>query len=302
MTKNQHLIWRKYLAPWTEDITSTKGNIAYFNKITGKEKERKSICTIGCEKYTYDISTINEKDKEAILRYFNEWLNRFKSETKYVKAEFLKSDKILERDYIEHNFIGVIEQKGIKMLNDLYAGKFPFENPTISQQDWECRFDFFEFLSVQMLRTWRAREVIFDSIDQTIEKFNDTCFKGTTLAMFPLMMVVNSQVLASAFCKNNFYIELISNKTERNFITGDFPLINLCANFDKAEESLDEMELYYPITPRIAIICKNTIGSNITRATEDICEIDDFNKKIFKAAKKEVYAKNIEDLHIYFEK
>lgn len=333
-TKDQHLIWRKYLVPWTDDAATTKGNIAVYYKETNKEKERKSICNIGCEKYTYDISSITENDKKVIQFYFDKWLQTQSNFN--LKTAFVKSDKILERDYIEHNYIGVIEQKGIKMLQDLYVGRFPFDCPTIldqvgeflkfnilnrllsndklfsddeisllcdcalSQYDWvDKRYDFFEFLSVQMLRTWRSKENIFDSINKTIEKFNDTSLKGTTQAMFPLMMMVNSQILASALCKRNFYIELLNNETEHRFITGDFPIINLYADYDKVDESLDKMELYYPLTPRIAIICKNTISSNTTRTITSVCETDELNKKIFNAAKKEVYAKCVEDLRMY---
>ena len=150
-----------------------------------------------------------------------------------------------------------------------------------------------------MLRTWRSRDSILNSIKETIEKFESSCLQNTTEAMFPLMMVVNAQILATAFCKNNFYIELLKNETNQDFITGDFPIINLYAEYDKINESLDKMELYYPINPRVAIICKNSICKNTTTSVKDEAKVDEYNRKIIASAIKQVYAFKESDIKKY---
>ena len=150
-----------------------------------------------------------------------------------------------------------------------------------------------------MLRTWRSRDSILNSIKETIERFESSCLQNTTEAMFPLMMVVNAQILATAFCKNNFYIELLKNETNQDFITGDFPIINLYAEYDKINESLDKMELYYPINPRVAIICKNSIYKNTTTSVKDEAKVDEYNRKIIASAIKQVYAIKESDIKKY---
>lgn len=334
-TKKQHLIWRKYLAPWTDDIASTEGNIAYYDKVKKMGKPKKSITNIGFDKYSYDISMIKDEDKKAIIAYFEKWLNQ--QSLLKLEPKITESPDILERDFIEKNFISPIERKGISILEKLYQYEFPFEGPTVLEQfadflkyilfqtiltneklfsDEEIlslqkivlskfdgedkRYDFYEFFAVQMLRTWRSKETVLKSIIATVEKYDISCLKDTSEAMFPLMMVVNSQIFATAFCKNNFYIELLRNNTSQNFITGDFPIINLCADYNNTNLPVDRLELYYPITPKIAIICKNTIKKNCINDLNDITIIDSYNKMIFDAAVKEVYACcNSKDLETY---
>ena len=127
-------------------------------------------------------------------------------------------------------------------------------------------------------------------------------FLSTNLQIFQqfaLMMVVNTQILASAFCKNNFYIDLIKNETTQNFITSDFPLINLYADYNNIGETINNLELFYPITPQLSIICKNSIKENTTTIIRDATIIDAYNEKLFNASTKQVYGAKEEDLRKY---
>lgn len=334
-TIRQHLVWRKYLSPWTDNLDSSNGNIVCYYKAENKIIKNVSLENVGVQKYSYDISMINESDKKTVTQYFDKWLNNQKLIG--VKSKLTDSSDIFQKDFIENNFVCPIENNGIKFLNKLYKGEFPFEGPTVLEQfsdflkfnmlnnlfankclfsDMEIkelynltlskysgedlRYDFFEFIAAQMLRTWKSKDNILNSIKQTVEKFEDSCLKNTTTAMFPLMMVVNTQILASALCKNNFYIELIKNETAQDFITSDFPLINLCADYNNIGETINSLELYYPITPRLAIICKNSIKVNTTTAISSVAIIDSYNEKIFNAATKQVYGVKKEDLKKYF--
>ena len=330
-TKRQHLIWRKYLSPWTDNVDSNSGNIVCYDKVNNKIIKNVSLENIGVQKYIYDISMINDSDKKAATQYFDMLLNNRKLIR--VKSKITDSADIFKKDFIENNFICPIENNGIRFLEKLYKGEFPFEGPTelekildllkfnmlntlFSNESlfpdieiqkslnlglliYNCedlRYDFFEFIAAQMFRTWRSKETILNSIKQTVEKFEDSCFNNTTMAIFPLMMIANTQLLASAFCENNFYIELIRNETSQNFITSDFPLINLCADYNNSCETVNELELFYPIAPRCAIICKNSIRANTTTTIDDSTIVDAYNKKIFYAATKQVYAVKEEDL------
>lgn len=333
-TKRQHLVWRKYLSAWTNNPVTTNGYITCYFKQQNNLTKGVNIENVAVQRYAYDISMLTENDKKAVTLYYDHWI---KNQTFLkIRSEIPGLDDIFEKDYIENKFICPIEKKGIEILDKLSNEKFPFNGPTLleectellkkymltsllyadhpfsnkdieelcclatSQYDGEDpRYEFYEFISAQMLRTWRTKDTILNSIKETNEKFENSCLQHTTEAMFPLMMVINVEILATAFCKNNFYIELLKNETNQNFITSDFPIINLCAEYNKTNESINEMELYYPINPRVAIICKNSIDANRTIVIQEETTVDKYNRKIFDCATKQVYAAAENDLRKY---
>ena len=234
---------------------------------------------------------------------------------------------------ITNELLSIIEGHGNRILNELYNESFPFDkvaikdrileimrlnlnfalmgNPLLSEQeclalalyalehinDKDERFEFFEFFSSQFLRTWRGQDSVLNAAKEANEKFPDSSFCGTSEALFPLMLAINTFIFASYFTKNNFFIELLKNNTSKDFITADNPIINLCADYTKANTvSPKKDEWYYPITPRIAIICKNSINKNITSEITDIQQVEAYNLKIAQAATKQVYALAEEDL------
>ena len=327
-TKKQHLVWRKYLAPWTDKPESTDGYIFTFLK-----KENK-ICPInlmgvGVDRYTYDISMINEYDKNVAISYFKKWL---KSQTTVdIPIKINDSVEIYKKDFIENTFLHDIEEKGVKILGDLYNCKFPFNAPSINDQILnilelnllfsmsgeplitpnEClsllsyadehkdekdeRFEFFEFFAAQLLRTWRGQEAVIKSARETGEEFTDSPIGKTSEALFPIMLTINTFIFATCFVKKNYYIVLLKNKTSIDFVTGDNPIINLCANYE-GEKELDKDEWYYPITPHLALICKNNIKSNAIKEITEERLVEDYNFKIAQAATKQVYASTKQQL------
>lgn len=329
-TKKQHLVWRKYLAPWTDDPTTTNGRI--FMLLKSKKKIFPAHLTkVGVDNYTYDISMITEQDKKVAIAYLKKWLA---SQTALdIPLKINESEKIFVKDFIEKNYFSVIEGQGNRILNELYNERFPFNEIAIKHQifqlmhinlifallgeplftEKEClsfalkafehiddkdeRFEFFEFFSAQFLRTWRGRDAVLNAAEEASKKFPNSYFGGTSEALFPLMLAINTFIFATSFTKNNYYIELIKNNTNKNFITGDSPIINLCADYTKANsESPNEDEWYYPITPKLAIICKNSISKNITSEIKDEQQIEAYNLKMAKAATKQIYALTEEDL------
>lgn len=89
------------------------------------------------------------------------------------------------------------------------------------------------------------------------------------------------------------------NLSFQYFITGDCSVINLIADYNLKEENLKKLELFYPITPKLAIIYKNTIKNNTIKTIHDVNEIDKLNNKMYEAATKQVYACEKKDLNKY---
>lgn len=64
-TKKQHYVWRKYLAPWTNNGSLDTGKIFVYRKKTrGTQQviEQRGLMKIGFENYFYDISGFTKKD------------------------------------------------------------------------------------------------------------------------------------------------------------------------------------------------------------------------------------------------
>lgn len=333
MVKRQHLVWRNYLSQWTDDINSTNGNLCCYFKQTKKVLENVNINNLAVERYTYDISNINENDKSYVCNLLNAWLCK-KTDLK-LQGVIVNNNDIFKKDFIENNIISEIEINGIDILNILYSENFPFDGPTslekyislqkkvtlykmlsseinsdneISNNEYkqkdldnqeDKRFKFYEYISNQFLRTWKTKENILYAKEETLKMFPSSDLAKTTSSIFPLLMVIYTFILANALCENNFYIELIKNTSNQNFITGDCPVINLIADYNLKEENLKKLELFYPITPKLAIICKNTIKNNTIKTIHNVNEIDKLNNKIYEAATKQVYACEKKDLNKY---
>lgn len=286
---------------------------------------------VGVDNYTYDLSMIKEHDKKVAVDYFKKWLSQ--QTTLDLNLKITDAEDIIKRDFMENTFIHDIEEKGFSTLDNLYNFQFPFNGPSIQDQilnafrlnfsaallgeplfnkemclyllayaaenkdEKDARFEFFEFFAAQLLRTWRGRDSVLNAAEETRKHFPDSPICETSEALFPLMLAINTFIFANYFSKNNYYIELLKNTTNKNFITGDSPIINLCADYTNVKtESPNDDEWYYPITPKIAIICKNSINKNITSEIADIQQVEAYNLKIAQAATKQVYALTKEDL------
>lgn len=319
---------------WTDSPDNTTGKL-YCYDVIKNEIRHQSIGDVAVQNYSYDISTLNEADKKLVIDYFQRWLDKKITLTKcFVKLK--KTNEIFKKDYIETNFISFVEEQGLKMLKKLYDLQFPFEGRSELEKvekemsfvllqslfgytdikrienlcarslelrrnpSEDLRFKFYEFLCVQMFRTWRSKDNTFKAVSDTKKNFPETKFKDTTKAIFPLMMIVNAEMLANNLCEKDFYIELIENESGKNFLTGDFPVINLSADYKKEEES-KELIIYYPLSPLLAIKCTNSIKHNKIVKIKDDNIVDRYNKKIVEAATKQIYAKNKDDLSFLFE-
>lgn len=329
MTKKQHLVWRKYLAPWTNRPDDTAGQIYMYLK-GNRTTVRAPLMRVGVENYTYDMSMINEYDREIASAYFNEWLY---SNTNLKPAIHIKdSEDFSERDFIEKHVVGVIENQGIYFLNELYERRFPFNEipikyrllqflekalifglcgyPLLSEQEFsdiasearkhindkDPRYEFFEFFAAQLLRTWRGQDSVLCAAKEAKALFPDSPIAKTSPALFPLMMTINTLIFALHFSKENYFIELLINDTDKNFITADNPIINLCVDYTvRASKPPERAEWYYPVTPKIAIICKNNIRGNIKTTLTRKETVTEYNRKISQAATKQVYAASEQD-------
>lgn len=325
-TKRQHLVWRKYLSSWTDMPETTDGKIFVYDIKTG-EIRRSNINKVAVETYTYDISGRSEADELLCKSFLNYWFR--KNNLPIDANQFVFADGDAEKDFIENQYISKVECEGLGYLNKLRNGDFPYSGEsklrqniklfeqnlittlltgksTLSEQENDCivsqsqelsktkdeRLSFFEFFANQFLRTIRGRKAVLDAIESTKKRFPEKeLYQRTTKCLFPLIMCANTLIMAYSLWKGDFYLEILLNETEENLITSDEPIINLRVDYlNLPAEEISVMDLYYPVTPKIGLLCKHGGSKNMKRAIKEAEEIRMLNSKMFQGASRQVFS------------
>ena len=91
----------------TDDISSTEGNISWLLKDKNQVMPRQGINDVAVERYTYDISMINETDKKIVRQYYDKWLNS--QSFLQLKSRINDTEDIFKKDYIENNYICLLK-------------------------------------------------------------------------------------------------------------------------------------------------------------------------------------------------
>lgn len=100
--KKQHYIWREYLTRWTDSGDRFNGKLFVLRKLIRGKQERIEFCklqNIGFEKYYYDVTGFQEKDK-IILEQFLAHMQE-KELVKIGIEPKIFSEAAEQRDFIE---------------------------------------------------------------------------------------------------------------------------------------------------------------------------------------------------------
>lgn len=267
-TKKQHYVWRKYLAPWTNNNSST-GQIVCLrdNKVFTA-----SLMNVAHENYFYGIKELSKLERHIIYemtikrvtgrqRKINEnWLNLYCAPfdladevvrlhhsmgfpTDRVKIESNQEFKNWNIEYIEKLHCQ-IESTGIQYIDLIKQNDLSF---------WKIeksRDEFSFFLCNQYFRTKRMRDsltMIFAKYKAINEDFKDICPENMWL---PFSLVFASNV--GAHVTHDFSAVLLQAE-ESCFIVGDQPVTNTYSTFNM-QTPPDKMELFYPVTPHTALL------------------------------------------------
>jgi hypothetical protein len=273
MKKYNHVVWKYYLKPWA----NTKGIIIY--KKDGRIREG-NINKIGGENYFYklkplsvdelkfiekaycngDSPTIQEVNKEWLSIF--SWVNMLLSLREKIDNKDIQDDLDRLSKEFNENIHNKIENASQIYLDSLYKKDVSF----YETDNGNNGFNF--FVCEQYFRTSDMKKRIAKSYIP-IKNFNfENCWN-----IISHILAINLAGTLSIF-KNHFSCILLENNTETPFYTSDQPVINIAANkINERPLTMREFELFYPITPNIAIlIClkENLIGikSNIIMLDE----------------------------------
>lgn len=292
--KRQHFVWRKYLRKW-----ASNGRIFC---LMGERVFETGLMSIAQEKYFYELKELSEQeisllkaviecDSRPMIRRLNHnWIElfdnvfRLKRQLGVEGIASLEIDKMLDTLIcnLEEDFHCSIESEGDEFLELLYNRDLSFYD------DDERLMSFLFFICQQYFRTQNVRHNVTSLISES------NSFKDVNI---DAMWSVLRHVCATSFgCslyqeRDRFRLIMVENNSGLPFITGDQPVINTHAVGLRLEEEPEEVELYYPITPSIALLltgrgeyhAKKYVPANET-------DVWKYNKYIFDQSGKQVYS------------
>lgn len=327
--KRQHVVNRKYLTKWNNKNSKL---FCLFEGNEIKEINAKNICVYN---FFYKIDGINNMEKKSCLIIIGEGgreqlianTNNCSTLadlcTYYSKLDLqnysdpflkildftlfcslsktfldnnsnnlnLENKELLENNYREgiEDVETLVEALGFPFLNKLYTNSL--KNIKLEVPN------FIEFLCMQYSRT----NVMKNNGEKVFEQYKIDCDKfGIRFDKFwPLLHFSVSIKTADYLLGRELHITFLKNNNRINFITGDQPVINLCVK--KSFETPNNIELYYPISPKIAIIVTAEENKKNILFFERILTLDEvhaYNSLIKKASNK-IFSDNIDDLKLY---
>lgn len=275
---NQHYVWQKYLKPWMND-----GKIHCLRN--NEEVFLSNPRNVASERHFYKINELTSKDFELIREIF---INNYSGLTKETLENWLdpiekiviNRDRVMQTgsktlnekfDILLKNAIEelhmIVENNGINGLNKAQSGDISF----LSEVQ-EIGIDFILFLTFQYTRTKKMKESVRQGLGENVSIF--TNFDDAYNIIAPLISMAFASTLYNKIKNKELFCNIIYSNSGNAFITGDQPVINIHANF-LGETS--ELALYYPLSPKSAILISGKEKSLIT--VEKIKEYNDLIEK-----------------------
>ncbi|MCT7643862.1 DUF4238 domain-containing protein [Aliarcobacter butzleri] len=298
--KRQHYVSRYYLKAWTNQKEQ-------INCLREQKNFKSNLMGVAQENLFYELQNLNDIEIKFIksiinlspfekLRKFNiNWLENYtiihNIEKKYKvfinKNNTLKEEINIFKKNFEEDCHSNIEKIGYKYLDFVRNKNIDFYYDKNSSD----RLKFLHYLCVQYFRT--------NNIKQRVIKG----FKDESIDMSKIYPVT-----ANIFATNLSYnlhmdktmnLFLLINNTNLEFITGDQPVLNTYGVYKDGELKDDEFELYYPISPKLAVLISDKNINNKVINISDENKINEYNKFIVHSSYEQIFATNEETLLLY---
>ncbi len=290
-SKNKHYVWQHYLNAW-----AAEGSFCCY-----RQKDKHLFQTlpksVASETYFYQTMKLTDGD----LKWLDDFIGRATDERlrelnrDYVKLNqlsFTLREKLstlelhpdaraqLEEElrWAERN-LGEKYHTGIENKNQDLLNFIRNKDDTFYEDPVRCG-DFLYFLSHQYFRTAKMRR----SMSQ-IAEYEQGHDALRTAGIFNHIRATN--VSAGLFLERKQYrIRFLDNETAIPYITGDQPIINMLAI-----NGTDDLELYYPLSPRLAVILtKDIVKFPDRERMASQFEVERYNYAIYHKSEDQIYS------------
>lgn len=273
MKKSQHYVWKYYLQQWTNN-----------NKIWCKRFDKvfnTSLDNIAHENFFNVIENISEEELGIIISFLDKVDDSAKLIMKGNIEILLNASKLKGKNKIEYleNYHTFIENTGRPILDSLYNGNLDI----LTIQRNKDHFSY--YLGLQYTRTKKIRHSLLRNFETTLKEIYNKKINIETISH-------SFAFLSADFIGNWISSEgnftLIKNNTEIDFVTSDQPIYNHSFKYDNLATS-DQMELFYPITPKLGLLISNKKIENFNASSKLIAY---YNNKIISEAQEFIFSTN----------
>jgi len=298
--RHHHYVWRYYLRAWAsnEKIACLRGGRIFKPNLMGvgqkrdfyKLQELNSDELAFIKRLAIDTAPkhLQELHTNLVRRFNIVFKLREYIESKDINDQELKNLLDITIHNLEEDLHAGIEGETIKYIESILREDIDFYNI-----DKGC-IDFIHFLCVQYLRTEKMKESTLDAIRNM-----------TTINFEKINNVLNhifATNMAWTFCAERkvFKMVLLKNETAKEFITGDQPVINTYGVIGTSKTPIDDIELYYPVSPKLAIlISEKEEYKGIRTKVVNENDVVSYNNLILKNSHSQVYATSVSVLEEY---
>lgn len=289
--RRHHYVWRRYLKPWAQDEK-------IFALINGKIANP-NLMGIAQKRDFYEFSPLTDEDiifirmlvvERAIpdLRALHEdTLALYLSMQRALSIAHMHAGKSDELDKYsaatKSNFVedwhGTIEKSADHHLDMLSRGCVAF------YEDKTNCIDFATFIATQYLRTNNRKASIL-SLPSPIPP--GTVERTWTLLVHMLATNIAWHLFAT---RTENTLKVLTNPTEQDFITSDQPVINVLAHSNQIGVVPEQVEFYYPITPKIAVFLGKHNKFPGTESVATPLLVDWLNEQMVLQSESQVFAR-----------
>lgn len=298
MKRRHHYVWRYYLKAWsTNEKIWCRQDGKFFNP---------NLINIAQSRDFYKLEYLSDEDIKNIrelaiieetpphLKKMSEkWVSllNFPFQLKrHLEGRGVnwnaELDKSLNNAFhdIQENIHERIERNAIRDMNSIR------DDENINFYKTKAgRANFLHFLCVQYMRTNRMKSAViarkFQGVD--LEKIWNV-----------LALIFATNMGWSCYTEgDSFRMFLLKNNSQKELIAGDQPVINTCAVGLSKTEAPEEVEFYYPMSPRLAVLITKNFPNNpsdqIILTGDDVAK---YNSMMIEESHSQIYAASKETL------
>lgn len=294
--RRHHYVWKKYLQSWTRDekiwcyrdgelFPSSLNNVALI-------KDFYKLNDLNFWDVKFIKWVINQSSYAHLKKLNQRWLQYFKAVFELLsiaEQNDIDDSKLNElMDEVIHNYeedlLGGIENQSVKYIDSILN-----EDVSFYQTDEGC-IDFSYFIGVQYFRTRSIKES-FDDIFAIFEPINSD-------NVMPILRQIFANNVGWSLYRDrdSYQMVLLKNKSSMELITADQPVLNTYGAKSVGFEEVEDLELYYPVAPDIAILITKDFSGEAGKKVLTETEVEGYNSMIIDESYSQIYATSKEKL------
>ena len=294
--RRQHYVWRYYLEAWAVDdkIYCLRGNNVFnpnpINVANKRDFYRLKELTEG------DMSFINKviegcpvplkKLHQNLIDMFGQVfkISRYVNSSGKSNPAFEAAMDIAINNF-EEEYHTKIEHSGAKYISMMLDNNLNF-----CKNDKEL-IPFLNFIAVQYMRTEKRKANVIKATEHQ-DVFNVERMWNILSHIFA------TNIAFDLFTERKKYnTTLLLNETDNPFLTGDQPVINTFGTGTGLKEEVHEIEFYYPLSPKVAvIISRDPKYKKKNYLKIDAESVDAFNRHIILGSHEQIFSCSEEPL------